>query len=71
MVDLRNPRETGPFRTVRLARRSKLALLAVAVLIAGTALGLVSNTLSPVVSRDIPTVQPNITLTVAGVPSTA
>ncbi len=48
-----------------------MALLIVAVLIAGTALGLVSTTLSPIVSRDIAHVNPNITLTVTGVPSTA
>ena len=57
--------------SVRLALRPKLALWAVAVLVVGTALGLVSNTLSPIISRDIATVDPNITLTVTGVPSTA
>ncbi|MFQ6013168.1 MAG: hypothetical protein ACE5LS_05950 [Thermoplasmata archaeon] len=46
-------------------------MLVVAILIAGTALGLVSNSLSPIVSRDIPTIDPNITLTVTGVPATA
>ncbi|MFQ5909034.1 MAG: hypothetical protein ACE5JE_09480 [Thermoplasmata archaeon] len=51
--------------------RPKIALLAVAVLLAGTALGLVSNTLSPIVSQDIPVIEPNITLTVTGVPSEA
>ena len=42
-----------------------------AILVTGTALGLVSNTLSPTVDREIAHVGPNITLTVAGVPSTA
>lgn len=60
-----------PRSAARHARGSKVALLLVVVLIAGTALGLVSNTLSPIVSRDIAHVDPNITLTVTGVPSTA
>ncbi len=71
MVD-REAGEPGRIRgRVRFSGHAKLALLAVAVLVAGTALGLVSNALSPIISRDIPTVDPNITLTVSGMPASA
>ena len=71
MAEPNGMEEKPPRPRGRLAPRPKIALLVVAVLIAGTALGLVSNTLSPIVSQDIPTVDPNITLTVTGVPSAA
>lgn len=51
--------------------RTKAAVTVAAVLLSGTAYGLVSTYLSPVVSVDIPTIDPNITLTVEGVPASA
>lgn len=55
----------------RRALRTKVALAVGAILLSGTAFGLVSTYLSPVVSIDIPTINPNITLTVDGVPANA
>ncbi|MFQ5919975.1 MAG: hypothetical protein ACE5I4_08050 [Thermoplasmata archaeon] len=62
----------GPLgNAARAVRGSKLVLLLVLILVVGTALGLMSNTLSPTVSREITQVDPNITLTVTGVPPMA
>lgn len=68
----RTGEEIGKSRLgVQRTIRPKLVLLAVTVLLTGTALGLVSTTLSPIVSREIPLIEPNISLTITGVPSEA
>lgn len=54
----------------RVGLRGKVLLLAV-VLLSATGYGVLSNTLSPTVERDIPTVTPSVTLTVEGIPTNA
>ncbi|MFQ5838840.1 MAG: hypothetical protein ACE5HJ_08700 [Thermoplasmata archaeon] len=53
------------------AMRSKTVLILVLVFLTSTAYGLISSYLSPVITRDLPTINPAIHLTVDGVPENA
>jgi hypothetical protein len=61
----------GGGESVRVRSRFRTVLILALVLMASTAFGALSNYLSPVVTTDLPTINPAINLTVEGVPDSA
>ncbi len=53
------------------AMRFKVLIIVIMALLASTAFGVISTRLSPMVTHDIPTINPAITLTIDGVPDNA